>query len=181
MIVAGVLMASALTTTACGSGEGSQTSGGDHDPCLLGTWTVDMPDLAGQFPKVLPYPGGTGQGTGTVTVTFADQLTVAYADHFDVSVSIGGFPSVMSVDYQGSAASSQWRTAGGMLTGAMDAGKAVTIDAVLKNAYTSKSVDAPAGGDLQLSGEGRAYACSGGTATISGQNQTGITWKLSKA
>jgi hypothetical protein len=181
MIVAGVLAASALTMSACGGGAGNQAAGGGHDACLLGTWTVDMQNLAGQFPKVLPYPGGTGQGTGTVSVTFGDQMTVDYADHFDVTVSIGGFPSVMSVSYKGSSASTQWQTTDGKLTGAMDTGKAVTIDTVLKNAYTSKAVDAPSGGDLKLSGEAYNYTCSGGSATISGQKQGSIVWKLSKA
>jgi hypothetical protein len=181
MIVAGVLAFSALILTACSDDADSRGAADGHDPCLLGTWTVDMEDLASQFPKVVPYPGGTGQSSGTVTVTFADQMTVQYANHFDVSVSIGGFPSVMSVDYQGTASSTEWRATDGRLTGAMEAGTSVAVNAVLKNAYTSKSVDAPARGDLRLSDEAHNYTCTGTAATISAPNQTAIAWKLAKS
>src|SRR5512138_772774 len=90
VILAGVLAAAALALSACGPDDSTATpanaanpaagagSANGHDSCLMGTWKVDVPDMARQAAAKMASLNATGSGSGDITVVFADQMSITY-------------------------------------------------------------------------------------------------------
>src|SRR5690242_3005106 len=101
VILAGVLAAAALALSACGPDNSTTASAGGtasatnpasgggsangHDNCLIGTWKVDVPDMARQAAAKMTTANATGTGSGDITVAFADQMTITYNNVVGIS------------------------------------------------------------------------------------------------
>jgi hypothetical protein len=68
------------TTTGGGAsaGAGANAGNGDRDACLIGTWNVDVNDMAAQAASITSQPGARGSATGTIVLTFGDKMTITY-------------------------------------------------------------------------------------------------------
>jgi hypothetical protein len=158
------------------SGSGATVSG--RDGCLIGTWKVDVDDLAQQI-ATTTIATATGSGTGTITLTFSDTLKIAYA----VSIVVAGpktenLQLTMKDDVSGEAVSTDWQAGNGRLAGTIPAN---TVQTKLTATIGDQEQTAPAtptGGTLDLAHGGIAYTCAGNAATLSTPN---ATWKLTKA
>lgn len=193
--VAAVLAVGALT--ACGPDEspnvaasgpqadatGSPRAAGggdaaDRDPCLIGTWNVDVDDMAKQVAARVGN-GATGSGTGTLTLTFGDTMKIAYANTVNVDTTIGsGLKMTISDAFSGDASSSDWKAQNGKISGTMPA-STVTTKITAKVGGKEQAVPPiPLNGTLDLAQGTIGYTCSGNSATLSASS---VTWKLSKA
>ncbi len=198
-IFAGVLVGTALLVGACGSDsggpgdtpapEGSPAAGGnpDHDPCLMGTWQLDVQDAADQVAALMSVPGAdpppTAEATGTVTIEFADALTVTHDNTVKTTMSLGGQDMVYTAVYSGSASSPQWTGKDGKLTGSLPE-EAVAVDLTVTIAGNEmpvpEGIDIPSMALYAGDGTDLDYTCSGDSATITGPPPS-PTWRLARA
>jgi hypothetical protein len=162
------------TTGATGGPAGN--AGGDRDGCLIGTWNVDVNDV-GQQAAAKIGSGAVGSGTGTLKVTFGDEMRISYGNTIVMDMKFSDQTMNMKSTFTGDATSSDWKAKDGKITGTM-ASNNVTNSAVA----SVGGVTVPTGTSVPFSSlnlsETVGYTCSGSNATISGP---GITWKLSKA
>jgi hypothetical protein len=191
VILAGVLVAAALALTACGpdqssetpSGSGNQTQAGGgaasgHDPCLAGTWKVDVPDMARQAAAKMASLNATGNGTGDITVVFADQMSITYNNAIDITAPMSsGLSMNMKFTYTGSAKSTEYQAKAGKLSGVMPIND-VKVDILTTIGGQSVPSTFPFQGALDLSQGVLDYTCSGNTASFT---NPAVTWHLNKA
>jgi hypothetical protein len=195
VILAGVLVAAALVLSACGpdngaagtgtaaGGSGSDAGGGGggatgHDPCLIGTWKVDVQDMATQAAAKMTTAHATGTGTGDITLVFADQMTITYNNVLGLSTPLSsGMNMDMKFTYTGSASSTQWQAKDGKLAGVMPT-DGVKVDIVTTIGGQSVPSSFPFQGALDLSQGALGYTCGGNQATLV---NPGATWHLTKA
>jgi hypothetical protein len=199
VILAGVLVAAALALSACGpedstatpaggtgtenaanpaggGGGGGGTSG--HDSCLMGTWKVDVPDMARQAAAKMASLNATGTGTGDITVVFADQMTITYNNSVGINAPMSsGLSMDMTFTYTGSATSTEWQARDGKLSGVMPT-NGVKVDIVTTIGGQSVPSQFPFQGALDLSQGVLDYTCGGNTASFT---NPAVTWHLTKA
>ncbi|MDI1465894.1 hypothetical protein QEZ54_33465 [Catellatospora sp. KI3] len=197
-MVTGMAAVAALAMSACGpdgtgatgaspaagasAGTGASPAGGgsgDRDSCLTGTWQVDVDDMAEQAAAMMAQLKAKGDGTGSITLTFGEKMTIKYDANIAIVVPMSA-ELTMKVDskYTGSAVSSDWTSKGGKIAGTMPTND-VKMD--MKATIAGKEApmtQVPFKGALDLSQGALAYTCSGSTATLAGPS---VTWHLKKA
>ena len=186
-LLAGVLVSTALLLAACNSGGGGTAGGGDgptgdgnpnHDPCLLGTWQLDVEDVANQLKALMSMPGADVGNEGTVTVTFGPTAEVVYDNTLTMTVP-GDVAMVGKAVYSGTASIAEWTAKDGSFSGSAPTGD---FDIDMTFSIGGMSVPAPIqmpalelGGDVPFS-----YTCSGDSASLSGPAPA-PTWHLTRA
>jgi len=193
VITIGLMAAGAMFVSACsanpaapstpgGSGTQPAVGGGggsaDRDGCLIGTWKVDVDDMAKQAAAMLPMPGTSGKGTGNITLAFADTMSISYDANIAITTPIGDNDMTIDSTYTGTAVSDDWSATGGALKGTMPTNN---VKADLKASVGGQTVpmtSIPFQGALDLDEGNLSYTCSGSLASLKGP---GVTWKLTKA
>ncbi|GHJ44392.1 hypothetical protein Cs7R123_17340 [Catellatospora sp. TT07R-123] len=173
--------AGASTGASASVGAAASPAGGgsaDRDGCLLGTWKVDVADMAAQAAKMLPQAGVEGKGTGDITLAFADKLTITYDANIAISVPLNGMTMKVDSKYTGSAVSSDWTSAGGKIAGTMPTDDVKADMKATIGGKTAPMPSIPFKGAMNLSEGNLAYTCSGSSATMTGP---GVTWHMTKA
>lgn len=155
---------------------GAGTAG--RDGCLIGTWNVDVNDMAQQTAAKVGN-GATGNGTGTITLVFSDQMTIKYNNVIAIDSPIGGGLTMnMKNTFTGDATSTDWTAKDGKLAGTMPAN---TVTSKIVTTVGGKEVPAtttPLSGSLDMSSGALGYTCSGSKATLITPM---VTWNLTKA
>lgn len=197
-ILAAALLAPALVLlTACGPKSGTPdaaSSGGggspDRDSCLIGTWQVDVNDLAHEMVGMMQSLGGaamsgaTATSDGTITVVFGDSMTITYGSVITLNSSAGSLPIVEKITYSGSAKSDDWTAKNGAIKGTMSSN-----DFKIEMTETMAGQPIPLGtlpvsGGMDLGAGNVSYTCSGGSGTISvaaPNPVSSVTWKLTRS
>jgi hypothetical protein len=191
VILAGAAVASAVFLAACGtsstpdggSGATSPANGAgggnpDRDECLIGTWNVDVEDMADKGAGLMP--GATGEGSGSITIVFGNEMTITYDSTIRFKVPIGGNDMVVDAVYTGSGTSTDWKTTGGVLKGTMPVN---TVEVTMTASVGGQTVpmgNIPFQGAMSIDEGNLGYTCSGNSATLIAP-PPGITWKLDKA
>jgi hypothetical protein len=195
VILAGGLLAAVFLLAACGPDSGSDTPGagstaaGDstaaaggggasgHDSCLIGTWKVDVQDMATQAAAKMTGLNARGTGTGDITITFADQMSITYANTLAITAPMSsGLSMDMKFVYSGSATSTEWQAKEGKLAGKMPIND-VKVDIVTTIGGQSVPSQYPFQGALELDQGVLAYTCSGNQASFT---NPAVTWHLTK-
>jgi hypothetical protein len=188
-LLAGVLVSAALLLGACGSDGGGTTGDGDggpvgdgnpnHDPCLIGTWQLDVQDVADQLKTLMSLPGAEMVNEGTVTVTFGSAADIAYANTLTITVPMSDMSMVGTAVYSGTANIAEWTAKDGSFTASAPTGD---FDIDLTFTVGGTTVPAPMQppalglhGDVPF-----AYTCSGDSASLSGPAPA-PTWHLNRA
>lgn len=195
-IFAGALAAGALLLGACGtdgtgpgtaassgasvsaSGDGGLGAGGDRDPCLIGTWQVDVNDLASQLASKLAVPGSSATGRGSITLRFGDTLTITYDNALTIAAPMGGSEMEIEAEFDGAATSADWTAKNGKIDGRLQTN---TVTQNMKATVGGNTVPMPSipfQGLMDFSGGNVGYTCAGSSASINGP---GVSWKLTKA
>jgi hypothetical protein len=163
------------TTGATGAPAGN-TGGGDRDSCLIGTWNVDVNDLGQQLAAMIGS-GAVGSGTGTLKVTFGNEMKVSYGNTIAMDMKIADKTMNMKSTFAGDATSTDWKAKDGKITGTMSANNVTNSAVATVGGVTVPTPTSIPFSSLNLS-ETVNYTCSGSNATISG---SGVAWKLTKA
>jgi hypothetical protein len=184
--MAGALVGAALLVGACGSddtppgggGSGGGAGDGDHDGCLIGTWHLDVQDVADQMVALMSIPGGSAEATGTVTITFGDDLTIVYDDTVVITIPMSSMEMVATAVYSGSATSAEWTAKEGVLHGGQPTGD---FDIAMTYRVGGQEVPAtiPLPGMGDLGGGDMTYTCAGGSAELKPPSPA-PTWRLTK-
>jgi hypothetical protein len=184
MTVKALLLVAALAalplTTSC-SADPALTpgagAGADRDACLIGTWKLDVTDMAKQAAAQI-NSGANGTGSGTVTLVFGDHMAINYDAVADINGTVSGQTMVLKITVTGDASSTDWAAKDGNLSGTM-AASAVT--AKTEGTLDGKAVPVtvkPFDGALDLAPGTLGYTCSGNKATLTTPK---LTWRLAKA
>jgi hypothetical protein len=175
-----------VTLAACGpeadggsGGGGNAGAGGRAEACLIGTWNVDVADVAQQAAALLRNGGGRGSAEGTITVIFGDTLTIRYADTLTIVSDSAGRAIGVRDSYQGDAVSTDYTAKDGKILGTLPGSAVTKTTAVIVGTQTQPATSGRIAGALDLAQGQTTYTCSGSTATIG--TGTTITWKLTKA
>jgi hypothetical protein len=192
-LLAGALFTAALLLGACGpdadnpdatgdptSSETAAGGGGDpgQDECLLGTWQVDVQDASDQVVALMAIPGVTAEAGGTITIEFAEDITVTHDNTLALTIPIGDTPMVGNAVYSGSSVPVRnWTAANGVIDGEPGENN-VNIEMEFTAGGTTVPATIPPP-ELTGPGEGAAYTCSGDSATVGGQDSTPI-WRLTR-
>ncbi|HCT81162.1 MAG TPA: hypothetical protein DGG94_10040 [Micromonosporaceae bacterium] len=154
------------------------TGSAGRDGCLIGTWNVDVNDMAQQTATKMGR-GATGTGTGTITLIFGDQMTIKYNNAIAIDSPIGsGLTMNMKNTFAGDATSTDWTAKDGKLAGTMPAN---TVTSTIVTTVGGKEVPAtttPLSGSLDMSSGALGYTCGGNKATLITPM---VTWNLTKA
>ena len=176
-----------LALTACGpsdagSGSGAPPAGagaGRADACLVGTWNVDVADVAQQAAALMRTGPGRGTAEGTITVIVGDTLTIRYANTLIIVSDTAGRTVGVRDSYQGDAVSTDYTAKDGKILGTLPASSVTKTTAVIVGTQTQPATSSQIPGALDLAQGQTTYTCSGSRATIG--TGTTITWKLTKA
>ncbi len=164
------------TATATVGGGGQAASG--RDGCLLGTWAVDLQDLANSTAAKLPG-GGTGTSSGSITVVFGDAMTLTYDATLTVVAPASSGLSVGAQNiYAGTATSTDYQAKDGKLAGTMQTNTVTMKLSVIVGNQTKAASTAPLSGALDLAQSATTYTCAGSNLTL---NTSGVVWHLTKA
>ncbi|WP_027344526.1 hypothetical protein [Hamadaea tsunoensis] len=179
--------AGSSTGSSTGAGSGASTAaspqagGGTaagRDDCLIGTWKLDVEDMARQIAAKIPN-GATGTSTGTVTLTFGDKMTITYANAVMITSPMStGISMTITDKFAGSAESADWKAEDGKISGTMPVNNVKTTITMKVGNKEQAAPTQPLGGALDLSKGVLNYTCSGSTATMS---NSAVSWKLTKA
>jgi hypothetical protein len=125
VILTGALVAAALAacgpdsaSPAPGTGTGTNNAGAaatGRDGCLMGTWKVDVPDMARQAAGLMRTSGSEGSGTGNITLVFGDQMSITY-DNAVIAITTpmgSGLSMKVTSTYTGTASSTDWQAKDG--------------------------------------------------------------------
>jgi hypothetical protein len=184
MRVKALLLVAALAAlpviTSCTAGS-SATPGvataADRDACLIGTWRVDVTDMAKQAAAQI-NSGATGTGSGTVTLVFGDHMAIKYDTVIDLNGTVNGQTMVLESTITGDASSTDWVAKDGNLSGTMSTN---TVTAKTAGTIDGKDVPVtvkPFEGALDLAPGALGYTCSGNKATFTTPT---LTWHLTKS
>ncbi len=184
MRVKALLLVAALAAlpliTSC-SADPSPTPGAaapaDRDACLIGTWKVDVTDMAKQAAAQI-NSGATGTGSGTVTLVFGDHMAIKYDTVVDLDGTVNGQTMVLKSTITGDSSSTDWVAKDGNLSGTMSAN---SVTAETAGTIGGKDVPVtvkPFDGALDLAPGALGYTCSGNKATFTTPT---LTWHLTKA
>ncbi|MBV1853115.1 hypothetical protein [Catellatospora tritici] len=177
----GASPAAGASTATGASPAASPADGGsaDRDGCLTGTWQVDVDDMAKQAAAMMAQMDAKGAGTGTITLSFGDKMTIKYNANIAISVPMGsGLTMKVDSKYTGTATSSDWTSKGGKIAGTMPTDD---VKADMKATVGGKTVPMttiPFKGAMDLRQGALAYTCSGSSATLAAPT---VTWHLTKA
>jgi hypothetical protein len=150
---------------------------GDRDACLIGTWKVDVTDMAKQAAAQV-NSAATGTGSGEVTLVFGDEMSINYDTVADINGTVGGQIMVVKITITGDARSTDWAAKDGDLSGTMAAN---AITAKSEGTLDGKAVPVkvtPFDGALDLAPGALGYTCSGDKAILTTPK---LTWRLTKA
>lgn len=183
-LLAGALVGAALLLGACSSdGGGTGDAAGDgnpnHDPCLLGTWQLDLPDVAGQLETLMSAPGIDVENEGAVTLVFGATADVTYGNTVTMTFPMNGTSMVGTAVYSGTASIAEWTAKDGSFSGSAPTGDFdIDLTFTIGGVTTPAPMDMPAlelGGDVPFT-----YTCSGDSASLSGPPPS-PTWHLNRA
>jgi hypothetical protein len=170
--------------TTAPSAEASPTTGGaggtvtGRDGCLMGSWKVDVDDMAKQTAERVGR-GATGKGTGAITLAFGDKMSIKY-DNTVIAIKAPvseGLVMDMKNTFKGEAISSDWVAKDGKLGGTMPSNTVKSTITMSMGGQTVPSTTTPFEGALDLAQGNLGYTCSGSTATFISPI---VTWKLTK-
>ncbi|NUO60626.1 MAG: hypothetical protein HOV71_12560 [Hamadaea sp.] len=154
---------------------GGAATGAD---CLKGTWNVDVTKLA-QAAAALIGNGSTGSGTGAITLTFADQMTIKFTQAaINIKTTQMGQEVTMKQTFDGSSTSTSWSGENGKLSGTTPGGTVTTKSVMVMNGVETPLTTKAFDGNLDLSKNSLAYTCSGDTATL---DSGYVKWELHRA
>jgi hypothetical protein len=148
----------------------------DRDACLIGTWNVDVTDMAKQAAAQI-NSGANGIGSGTVTLGFGDHMAINYDTVADIDGTVNGQTMILRITITGDASSTDWAAKDGNLSGTMAAN---TVTAKTEGTLGGKAVPVtvkPFDGALDLAPGALGYTCSGSKATLTTPT---LTWRLTK-
>jgi hypothetical protein len=184
MRVKALLLVSALAalplTTSCSADSPvppGAAAAADRDACLIGTWKVDVTDMARQAAAQI-NSGATGTGSGTTTLIFGDHMAINYDAVADINGTVSGQTMILKITFTGDASSTDWAAKDGNLTGTMAAS---AVSAKTEGTLDGEPVPVtvkPFDGALDLAPGNLGYTCSGNTATLTTPK---LTWRLTKA
>lgn len=197
-LLAGVLASATLLIAACGpdsassdetaapgasdTAGGGDTGGGgaaDRDDCLVGTWQLDVQDVADQLAALMGVPGVAVEADGPVTVVFDSGIEVIYETTLAITMPGGDPPMVGTAVYSGSQVSSDWTASDGVLT-AVPGESDFTIDMSFSVGGETVPIDIPLPELGDLGGADATYTCSGDSATVTAPAPA-PTWQLTRA
>lgn len=171
-------------TVAAGASAGvsaSPTSGGGTATgaeCLKGSWKVDVDKLAGSA-AALVGNGATGSGTGAITLTFADQMTIKFANAaVIIKTTQAGQTITIKQTFNGSSTSTSWSGENGRLAGTSPGGTVTTKAVMVMNGVEQPLPTTAFDGNLDISKNSLAYTCSGDTAVL---DSGFVKWELHRA
>lgn len=151
------------------------TAAGDRDGCLTGKWKADVDAMAKAAARL---GGGEGTGSGSITMEFADQMTIAYDDAvIMIKSTVSGSAVEAKMTISGSATSTSYSTKGGKIAGVMPGGKITTKSVMTVNGVETPMPAAAFDGNLDLSKNTVSYTCSGNKAEL---NNGYVSWPLTK-
>jgi hypothetical protein len=169
--------ASAQASTAASAATGGGSAAG-RDACLLGTWQLDVDDMAHQIAAKLPN-NATGRSSGTVTLTFGDTMKITYANSVIITTPMStGLTMTITDKFDGSAESADWKAESGKISGTMPTDNVKTTITMKVGNREQAAPPQQLGGALDLSQGVLDYTCSGSSATMS---NSAVSWKLTKA
>jgi len=165
----------AATTGSTGGATGSGATGAD---CLKGSWAVDVDKLA-KSAAALTGNGSTGSGTGAITLTFADQMSLTFKNAVvSIKTTRSGQTITLKETFDGTSTSTSWSAENGRISGTTPSGtvntKTVMVVGGVESPVTTKAFD----GNLDLSKNSLTYTCSGDTATL---DSGYVKWELHRA
>jgi hypothetical protein len=157
---------------------GDSAAGDGQDECLIGTWSVDVQDASDQVVALMAIPGVTSEAGGTITVEFAQDITVTHDNTLAITIPIGDTPMVGNAVYSGSSVPVRnWTAANGVIDGEPgESNVKIEMEFTAGGASVPASIPPP---EMTGPGEGAAYTCSGDSATVGGQAST-PTWRLTR-
>jgi len=189
VILTGVLVAAALAacgpdsaSSGPGTGTGTNNAGAaasGRDSCLMGTWKVDVPDMARQAAGLMRTSGSEGSGTGNITLVFGDQMSITY-DNAVIAITTpmgSGLSMKVTSTYTGTASSTDWQAKDGKLAGTMPTNTVTNKMVASVGGQEVAMPTIPFSGSLDMSKGALDYTCAGSSATLVGP----VTWKLTKA
>ncbi|WP_155375037.1 hypothetical protein [Catellatospora vulcania] len=148
---------------------------GTGDGCLTGKWAADVDAMAKAAARL---GGGEGKGTGSITLEFADQLTITY-DNAVISIksTVSGATVEGKTTLNGSATSTSYTTKDGKIGGVMPGGKITTKSVMTMNGVETPLPNGAFDGNLDLAKNTVSYTCSGDRAQLSNGY---VSWPLTK-
>ncbi|MFD0597539.1 hypothetical protein ACFQZ4_38960 [Catellatospora coxensis] len=148
---------------------------GDRDGCLTGKWKADVDAMAKAAARL---GGGEGTGSGSITMEFADQMTIAYDDAvIMIKSTVSGSAVEAKMTITGSATSTSYSTKGGKISGVMPGGKITTKSVMTMNGVETPMPAGTFDGNIDLSKNTVSYTCSGNKAEL---NNGYVSWPLTK-
>lgn len=195
-LLAGVLLPAALVLAACSSEaetpEGTETSGASDSPdgdggggdsgqdeCLIGTWELDVQDVADQMVDLMGVPGATVTADGPVTIVFDQGIEVRYDTTLTITMPGAGAPIEATAVYTGSQVSTDWTTSDGVIS-AVPGVSDFDIDMNFMVDGQPVPMDVPLPELGNLGSADSTYTCSGDSATVTGPPPA-PTWRLTRA
>lgn len=161
--------------SAASAAPSAATAASDRDGCLTGKWKADVDAMAKAAARL---GGGEGTGSGSITLEFADQMTIAYDDAVIVIKStVSGSAVEAKMTINGSATSTSYTTKGGKIGGVMPGGKITTKSVMTMNGVETPMPAGAFDGNLDLSKNTVSYTCSGDRAELSNGY---VSWPLTK-
>ena len=167
-------------TPSTGTGtENAAAAATGRDGCLIGTWKVDVPDMARQAAGLMRQTGAEGTGTGDITLVFGDQMSITYNNAvIAITTPMGsGLSMKITSTYTGTASSTDWQAKEGKLGGTMPTNTVTNTMVASVGGQTVAMPTIPFSGALDMSQGTLSYTCAGSSATLTGP----VTWKLTKA
>ncbi|GAB4059864.1 hypothetical protein GCM10028775_72880 [Catellatospora paridis] len=164
-----------VAPSASGVAPSAATAAGDRDGCLTGKWTADVDAMAKAAARL---GGGEGKGSGSITMEFADQMTIAY-DNAIISIksTVSGSAVEAKMTINGTATSTTYTTKDGKIAGVMPGGKITTKSVMTMNGVETPMPAGAFDGNIDLSKNTVSYTCSGNRAEL---NNGYVSWPLTK-
>lgn len=193
-LLVGALAGAALLISACSSDaqppDGTETpgapettaDGGGGDPgkdeCLIGTWQLDVQDVADQLVEIMGVPGATVRADGPVTLVFDEGIEVSYDTTLTLSMPGGVAPIEATAVYTGSQVSTDWTTSDGVIS-AVPGVSDFNIDMTVSMGGSPVPMDVPLPEFGNLGSANSTYTCAGDSATVAGPPPA-PTWHLTR-
>lgn len=156
----------------------ADTPAGGPDACLKGKWAADVDAMAKAAAKLGGAEGRSGKGTGSLTLEFADQMTITYTDVvISIESRVADATIAAKTTINGSATSTSYTTEGGKIGGTMPGGKITTKSVMSMNGVEQPLPDGGFDGNIDISKNKLAYTCSGDQATL---DSGFVSWTLTR-
>ncbi len=151
------------------------TAAGGQDSCLTGKWKADVDAMAKAAARL---GGGEGAGSGSITMEFADQMTIAYDNAIiTIKSTVSGSNVEAKMTISGTATSTTYTAKDGKIGGVMPGGKITTKSVMTMNGVETPMPAGAFDGNIDLSKNTLSYTCSGNRAEL---NNGYVSWPLTK-